>query len=170
MASALTALGHPEYAEEGATPDPRISAFGPVSQFKVAGRAVVFALIRTEEGFTLTTPAGIFSEDGVVSEAATGVFMSIPTTITIRQFLLGLSGDGIISKEEAIAAASTGALPSFVAGFFSTLPDDQAFAAELTWRAMVEVDRANPLLTLLGAGLGMDASAMDTAFSRWAAL
>jgi hypothetical protein len=169
MATALENLGHPEYAEEGVAQDSRIVAFGPVEQRIVGGRAVVFALLRVAEGQEIAAPAGVFVEDGALHEAATGIFMGFPTTLTIRQFLLGLATDGIITKEEAIAAASTGAVPEFVANFFSVLPEEDAFAAELTWRAMIEVERTNPLLALLGQNLGMDGNAMDLAFERWSA-
>ncbi|WP_338662644.1 hypothetical protein VQH23_21145 [Pararoseomonas sp. SCSIO 73927] len=170
MAAALAALGHPEYADEGAPHDPRVAAFGPVETRKVAGRALSFALIRVAEGTELPAPAGIFLEPGSVSEAVTGVFADIPRTLTIRQFLLGMAADGIITEAEALAAASTGAVPGFVQEVFSALPAGASFPAELTWRAMIEVDRDNPLLTLLGAGRGMTEADMDQAFMRWGAL
>lgn len=78
VTAALAALGDPRLAPEGTTPDPRIAAFGPVGQEVIAGRLVMFALLRVPEGTEIEAPEGVFAEPGRVSEAVTGVFMEGP--------------------------------------------------------------------------------------------
>lgn len=68
--AALATLGYPD------TPDPRVLAFGPVTDGTVAGQAVRFALIRATE--EIPAPAGVFNEPGVISESVVGVFMEGP--------------------------------------------------------------------------------------------
>lgn len=71
--AALTTLGYPD------TPDPRVLAFGPVTDATVAGQPVRFALIRASED--IPAPAGVFDEPGAVSEGVVGVFMEGPSVV-----------------------------------------------------------------------------------------
>lgn len=96
--------------------------------------------------------------------------VAVPAKISVRQFLRGMADDGIITREEAKAAGRTGAVPAFVAKVFATFDPDTAFAAEMDWIAMYDVERSNPLLTMMGHMLGMDDAAMDAAFRRWGAI
>jgi len=131
-----------------------------------------YVTVRATEALQL--PPGLSSIGPNLARAVMGEWMGdpslVPQQITIRQFLIGASMEGIITREEAKAAASTGAVPAFVQTVFDGMPTDEGFVAEMTWRAMVVVERRNPLLALLGGMLGMDEDAMDAAFTRWAAL
>lgn len=88
----------------------------------------------------------------------------VPGTIRLLQFLGQGVIAGIFSQDEALAAARTGAVPAAIEAVFGTLPADQAFQARLAWAAMVEVDRASPLLAAVAAARGMNTAAMDDFF------
>jgi len=90
--------------------------------------------------------------------------------ITPRQLLLALADIGVISEEEALAAAKVGAVPAAIDAIFAGLPRRQAFAARVTWASMSSVERADPLVPLLGASQGMGAAELDAFFAMPATL
>jgi hypothetical protein len=78
---------------------------------------------------------------------------AVPTTISFRQLILGLLGNGFITAEQALAAAETRARPPQLDAIIATLPGDSALAARITWATMSEARRTDPLFaTLIGAG------------------
>jgi len=95
---------------------------------------------------------------------------SIPT-VSRRQLLIQLKTAGLISAEEAVAAAQTGTVPAAVQAVFDTLPtqSDRDDAA-ITWAAMSMAERDNPLVSALAAANGMNAAAIDEFFLTAAAL
>lgn len=97
-------------------------------------------------------------------DALRSVPAPVPGTIRLLQFLAEGASRGIFTADEALAAARTGAVPAAIEAVFNTLPADQAFGARLAWAAMVEVDRASPLLAAVAAARGMSSSDMDDFF------
>lgn len=88
----------------------------------------------------------------------------VPATIRLLQFLAQAVAVQMITPEEALAAARTGAVPAAFEAIFATLPPEQAFGARLAWAGMYEVDRASPLLVVVAAAQGMTEADMDQFF------
>lgn len=87
-----------------------------------------------------------------------------------RQLILGLHAHGFITGEEAVAAATAGAMPAAVATVVATLPADAQIAARVTWARMTVVLRTDPLVDLLAASQGLTAAEVDAFFAACAAL
>lgn len=95
----------------------------------------------------------------------------VPTpvpTITPRQLFMALVLNEIITPEEAIAAATVGAMPAIMEGIVSLLPEEQRPLVRITWARMTEVDRNNPLVDALAAAQGHTSQDTDNLF-RFAA-
>ncbi len=71
--------------------------------------------------------------------------------ITRRQLLLELKARELITPQEAIAAATAGAVPSSVQAVFDTLPEADRDEAMITWATMSQAERTHPLVALLQA-------------------
>lgn len=86
-----------------------------------------------------------------------------PTVISDRQFFQQLAVQGIISKEEALAAVKTGVIPGPLQALVDTLPEDQQFAAEMLISGATLFHRTNALVPAIGAALvpPMDAAGID---------
>lgn len=84
----------------------------------------------------------------------------VPASITRRQLLLSLAGAGLITAEEALAAAMTGAVPAAIDAVFANLPEGDALAARITWATMSVAEREHPLIgAMIAAGLVTEAQA-----------
>lgn len=92
----------------------------------------------------------------------------VPTTLRLLPFLGALAQLGWITAQEALDAARTGAVPAAVEVVFAQLPAEHAFQGRLAWAAMVEVDRANPLLASVAAANGRSTADLDAVFRRGA--
>ncbi|MGG5819654.1 hypothetical protein [Falsiroseomonas sp. HW251] len=88
----------------------------------------------------------------------------VPASVRLLPFLREAAKCGLISAEDALAAARTGTVPAGFEPFVQQLPPDQAFAARLAWAAMVEVERANPLLAFVAAQSGIADASLDDLF------
>ncbi|BAQ16094.1 hypothetical protein [Methyloceanibacter caenitepidi] len=94
---------------------------------------------------TFDAETGKWVEDAALKRAAT-----VPVSITPRQMLLGLMGNGMITEQEALDAAKTGAVPASVQQIFDALPTSaERVAAEITWAKMSVVERDHPLVLAL---------------------
>ena len=89
---------------------------------------------------------------------------SVPSSISKRQFLLAACADGLITPAEAIAAASTGAVPSSIYVVLTTLPADTQVAFRITWAAMVQVDRNHPFVPVMAQAFDKDDAEIDEFF------
>jgi hypothetical protein len=94
----------------------------------------------------------------------------VPGTITSRQLFIAMAHAELISADEALAAAQTGAIPAVIDGTIATLPNDQQLVARITWARMRDVERANPLVALVGAALNRNAAEIDALFVRAASI
>lgn len=94
---------------------------------------------------------------------------AVPASISRRQLLLALAGAGLISPEEALAAATAGAVPAAIDQVFAQLPAPEALAARITWATMTVAERTHPLvMSLIGSGLATEAQ-VDALFIAGAA-
>ncbi|MBW6402103.1 hypothetical protein KPL78_29925 [Roseomonas sp. HJA6] len=73
----------------------------------------------------------------------------VPRSISRRQLLLALHGAGLITDAEALAAATSGAVPAQVDAVFGALPPTDALSARITWATMSVAERAHPLIGML---------------------
>jgi hypothetical protein len=111
-----------------------------------------------------------WSWDGTAFAAPPPEVPVVPATITRRQLLLALTAAGLITGEEALAAATTGAVPAQIDAVFADLPEAEALAARITWATMSVAERAHPLiLAMINAGLATPAE-VDALFVAGAAL
>jgi hypothetical protein len=88
----------------------------------------------------------------------------VPDVISRRQLLIALAAAGVVSAEEALAAAQTGAVPAAIAAIFDLLPAGQALAARITWATMTEVYREDPLIAAIVAAGVATADQVDGLF------
>jgi hypothetical protein len=95
---------------------------------------------------------------------------AVPAEITRRQLITGMVSDGLITAQEALDAAQSGAVPAAIDAAFGTLPSDQALAARIAWATMTAAERAHPLVALVGAAFGLSEAAIDDRFRAWALL
>jgi len=84
-------------------------------------------------------------------------------TISRRQFFQQAAIAGIISETEALAAVTTGALPSSILAFISTLPAGQQFGAKMLF-SVSEFVRSSPMANAFGQTLGMTPEQIDAFF------
>jgi hypothetical protein len=72
-------------------------------------------------------------------------------SLTRRQLLLALTGAGFLTPEEALAAATTGAVPAALAAVMASLPLEDQLGISITWASMAVAERSSPLWALLTA-------------------
>jgi hypothetical protein len=88
----------------------------------------------------------------------------IPTAVSRRQLLLGLVAGGWITEDEAVAAATTGAVPAALQAVIDTLPEADRIPARITWAAMTTAYRSDALWTAIIASGTATAANIDTLF------
>jgi hypothetical protein len=95
---------------------------------------------------------------------------SVPANISPRQLILGLLSAGLISADEALAAAKGGVMPAAVAAVVQSLPADKRTVAEVTWARMTVVERSDPLVGLLAQSAGKTEEDINQYFIDWSKL
>jgi hypothetical protein len=90
--------------------------------------------------------------------------------ISRRQFLLALHASGLVTEQEVLAAAQTGAVPAVIDAFFGTLPSAQQTAARITWATMTQVERHHPLVQAVIDAQLATAEQVDALFTTAAQL
>jgi|GEM_PF-2975182 len=95
---------------------------------------------------------------------------ALPRSITRRQLLLALTGAGLITPEEALAAATSGAVPAAIDAVFAQLPPAEALGARITWATMSVAERDHPLIGALIAAELATAEQVDALFATAAQL
>lgn len=84
-------------------------------------------------------------------------------SISRRQFFQQAAIAGIISESEALAAVTTGALPTAITAFISTLPADQQFGAKMLF-SVNDFERSSAMANAFGQTLGMTGEQIDAFF------
>lgn len=119
------------------------------------------------EGCTIRETQGAFK----VSTDVFPVPSTVPQFCSRRQMLLGLAAAGFITTAEAVAAATTGAVPSSIQAVFDTLPDQASKdTATITWAAMSQCDRGNSLVAMLQQSHSLTDAQVDDLFRSWVTL
>lgn len=91
----------------------------------------------------------------VLDPAAALAIARSQMSVSPRQLFLGMAGAMFCSKEEALAAATVGAMPAALDGLLASLGPEHEFAARVTWASMREVRRDDPLVDLIAAAAGI---------------
>lgn len=86
-----------------------------------------------------------------------------------RQFFQQAAIGGIITQDEALAAVTTGALPSSILSFIGTLPANQQFSAKMLF-SVNEFERSSPMASAFGQMIGMTPVQIDAFFNAAATL
>jgi hypothetical protein len=89
--------------------------------------------------------------------------------LTFAQLMIGLVSEGWITTAEG-EAWLTGTLPAPVLTLIGTLPAGQQFAAKARALRPTVVERADPLVSALGAAQGKSPEQLDTFFQTYAAI
>lgn len=79
------------------------------------------------------------------------------------EFLLRCVSVGILTQQEALVAAG-GGIPESFAAFINEWSPEYVFEAQLRWAALTQVDRLNPLITMLAAQRGITDEQLDVIF------
>lgn len=105
---------------------------------------------------------GVPSDASIVLDNLPG--FPVPDAITRRQLLIALAQMEIISGEEALAAAKTGAVPTAVQVVFDNMQPADKLNAQITWASMSVAERNHPLVAALAAANGMTDAEIDDFF------
>ncbi|MGY5791902.1 hypothetical protein ACXHXM_16825 len=89
--------------------------------------------------------------------------------ISRRQFFQQAAVAGIITENEALAAVTTGALPTSVTAFINSLPTDQQFGAKMLF-SVNEFQRSSPMANAFGQAIGITPEQTDDFFTAAAQL
>jgi hypothetical protein len=103
-------------------------------------------------------------------EAAYAAQVYVPQTITKRQFLIAAAAEGIITSQEALDAAKTGAVPAAIDAVFGALPANERTPARITWASMTIVGRNELLVAAVAAALGKTSQEIDDLFIQAGAI
>jgi len=91
----------------------------------------------------------------------------VPSTIPMRQLVLGLLSYGKSDDAQALAART---IPPGFQPVIDQMPTEQQVVATLTIQTMTEADRASPLIDLAAAVYGWDEAEIDGFFRAAGAL
>jgi hypothetical protein len=94
-----------------------------------------------------------------------------PEEISHRQFFHGLALQGVITKDEALAAVKTGTMPALIESFINAITDPNArFNAEILLSGATVFKRSHPLTAQFGAAQGWSSDQIDAFWRACAAL
>lgn len=116
-------------------------------------------------GGVLVAPA---APDAAAALAAARAAMAI----TPRQLFIALASPpwSFITAEEAVAAATVGAMPAAVEAAIAGASPGEQMAARVTWARMQTVERLDPLVAALATIEGATAEEIDAFFAFAAAI
>lgn len=92
----------------------------------------------------------------------------VPEAISFRQFFQAAALMGMITQDEALAAARTGEPPAMMKAIIDALPPDQQFTVKMLLASATEFDRHHPLTEQIGHAVGKTDAEIDD-FWRMAA-
>lgn len=105
-----------------------------------------------------------------VLQAPPAVAPSIPRSVTDKQFFQAAGQLGIITKPEAIAFMSNGAMPTSLATALATLPADEQYAATMAVLGARNFLRTDPFVVALSQAMGKTPAQVDALFTLAATL
>lgn len=115
-------------------------------------------------GYVAVGAASYSRVNGVVVQTFDVEPSPVPLEITRRQLLLALFAANFITSQEAVAAAQSGAVPSFIAAYFNAMQEPEKTLAIVTWASMSVCVRTDPLLGMLAASSGLTEGQLDDYF------
>ena len=110
--------------------------------------------------------------DGASFTAPPQVPDRVAMRLSKRQVRLGLLAEGLITDTEAVAWATSGALPTAIEAMVVALPAAQQAPARITLADFTEALRLDPMVALLAAVATppLDDAALDTFFTTYASV
>lgn len=114
--------------------------------------------------------AGWSYAGGVFSAPPEPAAAVVPASVSRRQFFQAAAQESIITQVEAIAIFATGAIPANLAAALATMPAADQFATQIAILGNATFERANPLVTELGAAMGQTPAQIDALFTLAASL
>lgn len=120
----------------------------------------------TVNGVARWETMGVAEEFLVDDDPEVVAFLNPPPPIppiSRRQFFQQAAIAGVITENEALAAVTTGALPSSILAFISTLPAEQQFGSKMLF-SVSEFVRSSPMANAFGQTLGMAPEQIDAFF------
>jgi len=93
--------------------------------------------------------------------------LTVPEFLTKRQFLIQLLRAGMVAPEEVDTLATQP--PTLMSAILAAMPEEEGLEARLSWAAMTQVERYNPLTIAVAAAAGTTEEQLDD-FFRAAAL
>lgn len=112
-------------------------------------------------------PAAHWAWDGQAWVEADTPATPVPPTMSFAQLLTGLVTEAWITEAEGDAWLA-GTLPAPVLGLIATLPQGQRFAAKAKATRPSYIDRADPLVAMMGAARGKTDADLDAFFIAYA--
>jgi hypothetical protein len=124
---------------------------------------IVTNLIEYDPGSDFTPPPGhsIKADDGSNVIGQTYVSPPNPDEISRRQFFQLLAIKGIISQDDAVAAAGGGVIPAALLALLNQLPADQQFSAKMLVASAQTFQRSHPFTAQIGEFYGMSPTDLD---------
>lgn len=96
---------------------------------------------------------------------------TVPAVVSDRQFFQMLAISGAITKEEALAAVMTGAIPSALESIVAAIEDEnEEFAVRMLLSGATQFRRDHPLAASIAAARGMSDEQLDEFWTAAAAL
>jgi hypothetical protein len=89
-----------------------------------------------------------------------------PVSVARWQIFAQLAEDGIVSKEEALAAVKSGEIPETFTEAIAKLPAKSRFTAEIYLAGSPVLERHHPITAALAKALGWDDDALDTLWHK----
>ena len=90
--------------------------------------------------------------------------------LTRRQVFIALHRLGLITADEAVAAAATGAVPAALEPVFAALPEPDQTDARVTFAAFQMAYRLDPMTEMIAAASGMTDEEIDAIWTGFAAV
>lgn len=94
----------------------------------------------------------------------------VPDEISDRQFFQALAVAGLITKDEALAAVMTGAIPASLESFVDALAPSEEFSARMKLSGATTFRRSDELVAIIGALQGMTEDEIDNLWRAAAVL
>lgn len=123
-----------------------------------------------EEGHIWEPPSGhiaIETDEGAIGDTYSGGIFIKPEpeieqilSISKRQLLIALANNSFISEQEAIDAATSGAIPLSMQGLIVSMAD------KVTWAAMTIIERDHPLVQAFAQGANLDEETLISFFNQ----
>ncbi|MFC3088142.1 hypothetical protein [Tabrizicola soli] len=88
--------------------------------------------------------------------------------LTRRQLFIALHRLGLITAEEAVGAAATGAVPAALEPTFAALPEPDQTDARVTFAAFQLAYRLDPLTAMIAAAAGKTEAELDAIWTGFA--